>query len=108
MIYKVILNFIGLHLKTEINEALVTNSKHHRSPYISTNFMRFPWLVIGRKNWLFSTNPNGAEASAMLYSIVETAKANGLILYDYMVKCMQELSKAEPDIDALLPWNFKH
>ncbi len=44
----------------------------------------------------------------MLYSIVETAKANGLILYDYMVKCMQELAKAEPDIDALLPWNFKH
>ncbi|MGY5652961.1 IS66 family transposase, partial [Vibrio cincinnatiensis] len=64
-------------------------------------------LVIGRKNWLFSTNPNGAEASAMLYSIVETAKANGLIVYDYMVKCMQELAKAEPDIDALLPWNFK-
>ncbi len=43
MIYKVILNFIGLHLKTEINEALVTHSKHHRSPYISTTFMRFPW-----------------------------------------------------------------
>ncbi|SNX49878.1 Transposase IS66 family protein [Vibrio thalassae] len=65
-------------------------------------------LVIGRKNWLFSTNPKGADASAMLYSIVETAKVNGLILYDYMVKCMQELAKAEPNIDALLPWNFKH
>ncbi|EOG7770274.1 hypothetical protein ACLIOK_003409, partial [Vibrio cholerae] len=35
MIYKMILIFIGLHLKTEINEALVTNSKHHRSPYIN-------------------------------------------------------------------------
>ncbi|WP_439148198.1 IS66 family transposase, partial [Vibrio sp.] len=65
-------------------------------------------LVIGRKNWLFSNTPNGADASAMLYSIVETAKANGLILYDYMVKCMKELAKVEPDIDALLPWNFKH
>ncbi|KFE11315.1 hypothetical protein DN37_3197 [Vibrio cholerae] len=42
MNYKVILNFIGLHLKTEIKEALVANSKHHRSPYISTTFMRFP------------------------------------------------------------------
>ncbi|MFL7033626.1 hypothetical protein BCS71_09775 [Vibrio lentus] len=31
-----------------------------------------------------------------------------LILYDYMVKCMKELAKVEPDIDALLPWNFKH
>ncbi|MGR3087295.1 hypothetical protein ABMY21_22410, partial [Vibrio vulnificus] len=38
-------NFIGLHLKTEINEALVTNSKHHRSPYISTTFMRFPCIA---------------------------------------------------------------
>lgn len=65
-------------------------------------------LVIGRKNWFFSSNPNGAEASAVLYSIVKTAKANGLILYDYMAKCMQELATSEPDIDALLPWNFKH
>ncbi len=46
MLYKVILNFIGLHLKTEINEALVTNSKHQRSAYVSTTFMRFPCLFI--------------------------------------------------------------
>lgn len=44
----------------------------------------------------------------MLYSIIETAKANDLILYDYMVKAMQELAKPEPDIDSLLPWNVSH
>lgn len=65
-------------------------------------------LVIGRKNWLFANTPNGADASAVLYSIIETAKANGLILYDYMVKCMKELAKPEPALDALLPWNFSH
>lgn len=65
-------------------------------------------LVNGRKNRLFSNTTNGADASAMLYSIVETSKANGLILYDYMAKCMQELAQAEPNIDALLTWNFKH
>lgn len=65
-------------------------------------------LVIGRKNWLFANNPHGAEASALLYSIIETAKANGLILYDYLVKCMKELAKSEPDINSLLPWNFLH
>ncbi len=65
-------------------------------------------LVIGRKNWLFANNPNGADASALLYSIIGTAKANGLILYDYMVKCMKELAKSEPDIDSLLPWNVSH
>uniref|UniRef100_UPI001C8EE90C hypothetical protein n=1 Tax=Vibrio cholerae TaxID=666 RepID=UPI001C8EE90C len=32
------------HQKTEIKEALVANSKHHRSPYISTTFMRFPYI----------------------------------------------------------------
>ncbi|TKF54481.1 hypothetical protein FCV60_09190 [Vibrio sp. F13] len=42
------------------------------------------------------------------FSITEIAKANGLILYDYMVKCMKEWAKAEPDIDALRSWNFKH
>ncbi len=65
-------------------------------------------LVIGRKNGLFSTNPLDADASALLYSIIETAKANGLILYDYMVKCMKELAKPGSDINALLPWNFSH
>jgi hypothetical protein len=44
----------------------------------------------------------------MLYSIIETAKANGLILYDYLVQCMQELAKPAPDIESLLPWNFSH
>lgn len=65
-------------------------------------------LVIGRKNWLFANNPNGADASALLYSIIETAKVNELILYDYMAICMQELAKSEPDIDSLLSWNFTH
>ncbi len=60
-------------------------------------------LVIGRKNWLFADAPHGADASALLYSIIETANDNGLILYDYLVKCMQELAKSEPDINSLFP-----
>lgn len=65
-------------------------------------------MVIGRKNWLFADTPKGADASAMLYSIIETAKANGLIMYDYLVQCMKELAKPEQDIESLLPWNFSH
>ena len=37
-------------------------------------------FVIGRKNWLFSNTPRGARSSAIIYSIVETAKANGLVV----------------------------
>lgn len=64
-------------------------------------------FVIGRKAWLFSQTANGAHASAALYSIVETAKANGLIPFDYVLKCLDELCKPEPDVEVLLPWNIK-
>ncbi|MBF4307496.1 IS66 family transposase, partial [Vibrio anguillarum] len=45
-------------------------------------------FVIGRKNWLFSASTQGARSSAMLYSIIETAKANGLVPYDYIAHCL--------------------
>ena len=62
-------------------------------------------FVIGRKNWLFSNTENGANASAVLYSLVETAKANGLVPFDYLNTLLEELPKAPENIDHLLPWN---
>ena len=62
-------------------------------------------FVIGRKNWLFSNTANGAKASAMLYSIIETAKANGLTPFDYIAHCLDKLSHKDCDIEQLLPWN---
>jgi len=64
-------------------------------------------FVIGRKNWLFSNTANGAKASAMLYSMIETAKANGLIPFDYIAHCLEQLSCAHVDVEKLLPWNVK-
>lgn len=66
-------------------------------------------FVIGRKNWLFSNTANGAQSSAMLYSIVETAKANGLVPYDYIEHCLTVLCQNPDDqaLDTLLPWNVK-
>ncbi|WP_085283334.1 IS66 family transposase [Colwellia chukchiensis] len=64
-------------------------------------------FVIGRKNWLFSKTANGANASAMLYSIIETAKANGLTPFDYVAYCLEQLSDQNVDVEALLPWNVK-
>jgi transposase len=63
-------------------------------------------FVIGRKNWMFSNTANGAQASAILYSIVETAKANGLIPFDYLHRLLEELSGKPAHIDQLLPWNI--
>lgn len=64
-------------------------------------------FVIGRKNWLFSNATSGAHASATLYSIIETAKANGLTLFDYITHCLEHLAASPDNVEALLPWNIK-
>ena len=62
-------------------------------------------FVLGRKNWLFADTPRGAEASARLYSLIETAKANGLEPFAYLRKVFAELPAAQTaaDIEKLLP-----
>ena len=64
-------------------------------------------FVVGRKAWLFSDTPKGAIASARLYSLVETAKANGLEPFAYLrhIFTMLPQAKTLEDIEALLPWN---
>jgi transposase len=64
-------------------------------------------FVIGRKGWLFSTSVDGAKASANLYSLVETAKANGLNPYAYLKQVFTDLPNTETveEIEALLPWH---
>lgn len=67
-------------------------------------------FTIGRKNWLFSGSPKGAEASAVVYSIIETAKANGLNQYDYLQFLFKNLPgvqfEAHPEfLEEFLPWD---
>ena len=67
-------------------------------------------FTIGRKNWLFSASPKGAAASAAVYSIVETCKANGLDPFQYLTHLFERIPnidfKIHPEqLDTLLPWN---
>jgi transposase len=64
-------------------------------------------FVLGRKNWLFAGTPGGAEASASLYSLLETAKANGQEPYSYLRYIFAKLPYATTlsEYEALLPWN---
>ncbi|MBF7096297.1 IS66 family transposase [Alkalibacter mobilis] len=67
-------------------------------------------FTVGRKNWLFSSSPAGADASATVYSIVETAKANGLNPYKYLEHLLTEIPSMDiqknlESLDDLLPWN---
>lgn len=63
-------------------------------------------FVIGRKNWLFSQTATGANASAVLYSVIETAKTKDLNVFEYAMTCLDELSKSNVDVEQLLPWQF--
>lgn len=62
-------------------------------------------LVIGRKNFLFCNSVDGANATANLYSLIETARANKIEPYRYLRKVFTELPKATrlEEIEALLP-----
>lgn len=66
-------------------------------------------FAVGRRAWLFSATVEGATASANLYSLVETAKANRLEPYAYLRHILTELPKATTveAIEALLPWNVE-
>lgn len=67
-------------------------------------------FTVGRKNWLFSDTPKGASASAAVYSIVETAKANGLEIYTYLEYLLLYMPDCDwqnhpEDLDDLMPWS---
>jgi hypothetical protein len=63
-------------------------------------------FVMGRKAWLFSNTPEGAHASSVMYSIIETAKENGLHPFHYVKYLLETLpNRATSDVESLLPWN---
>ena len=66
-------------------------------------------FACGRRAWLFADTPAGADASAVHYSLIETAKLNGLEPYAYLNYVFKKLPYAETveDIEALLPWHVK-
>ena len=66
-------------------------------------------FAIGRKNWMFSDRQSGAKASAMYYSIIESAKANGLEPFAYLSALFTQLPscKTVEEHELLMPWNIK-
>jgi hypothetical protein len=66
-------------------------------------------FVIGRKNWLFCNTPKGATASAVIYSVIETAKENGLNPFPYLEFLFHQLPNVDREdstaLEQLLPWS---
>ena len=65
-------------------------------------------VVLGRKNWLFSDTQDGASASMTVFSIVETAKANGLDPQKYLLFLLDQrpgIEMTDNELDQLMPWS---
>ncbi len=66
-------------------------------------------FVMGRKNFLFANTPRGADFSAVMYSLVETPKENGLNPYEYLVFLLKTAPNLDQEkenwVEELLPWN---
>jgi hypothetical protein len=66
-------------------------------------------FAVGRRAWLFLDTQRGAHASANIYSLASTCRANGINALAYFTYLYEQLPKAitAEDLDALLPWNVK-
>ena len=65
-------------------------------------------FTVGRKNWLFSASPKGATASAIVYTIVEMAKANDLNTYKYLTYLLSQRPNdkmSDEQLEQLAPWS---
>ncbi len=89
-----------LQVYLEQGEATIDNNRAERA---------IKAFVIGRKNWLFSNTRSGAHATTLLYSLVETAKANGIQPSTYLTALFEQLPhcKEIDKLDHLLPWTIK-
>ena len=67
-------------------------------------------FVIGRKNWLFSDTVKGAKSSAIIYSLIETAKANGIEPYTYLYLILTDMQYigrpfSNEELESFMPWS---
>jgi len=64
-------------------------------------------IALGRKNWLFAGSELGGQRAARFYTLIETAKLNGIDPHAYLTHLFERLPSAKAaDLDSLLPWNF--
>lgn len=105
----------------KLNEAIEYSLNHKEELTAFLNDVKIPLtnslaertirpFAVGRKNWLFSGSPKGAESCGIIYSIVESAKANGLSPYKYILHVLKKLPREWSEItdtvlDSFLPWS---
>jgi transposase len=103
---------LGKALSYTVNQwpKLVLHLEHPEVP-VDNNYLenQIRPFAQGRRAWLFAQNPYGAKASANLYSLVSSARVNGLEPYAYLLHLLEQFPMASTAeaLEALLPWSVK-
>lgn len=94
------------------DKTLFAIAKHLTNHQLCWNYCRkvlpIRPFTVGRKNWLFSDTPKGAEASATVYTMVEMAKAHGLNIYKYLEYLLENRptsAMSDEQLEKFSPWN---
>ena len=87
--------------------AFLSNGEVPISNNLAENAIRL--FTLGRKNWLFCDTTKGAKASAIVYSLVESAKANGVEPFAYLQHVLVELpylgkNQSHEELESFMPW----
>ena len=86
--------------------------KYLESPYLTPDNNAAEQSIrpfcLGRANWLFNKCPSGADSSCGMYTLIETAKQNGLVPFEYLMTLFEKApsAKTSDDWEKLLPWNI--
>jgi transposase len=104
-------NLLGTALNYTLNQwdkMVMYLESYHLTPDNNACENAIRPFVIGRKNWLMSGSPVGAESSCGIYSLIETAKQNDIIPFNYLMALFEKapLASSREDWDKLLPWNI--
>ena len=108
---EVILKDVRIRISNDVDPHLLARTIDGRCSFtnnLSENAIR-PFAV-GRKNWLFSDSVNGANASAVVYTMVEMAKAHDLNIYGYLKYLLEQRPSEEmtdEQLSELAPWSEK-
>ena len=95
---------VGSKLEDAVNYAL------NQEQYLRAFLKNGEVFVIGRKNWLFSDTVKGAKSSAIIYSLIETAKANGVEPYAYLTLVLTDMQYmgrpfSNEELENFMPWS---
>lgn len=99
----------ALRSREKVRVALTSKTRNPCFPPFEKEQHNESGIAIGRKNWLFAGSKAGGERAAAIYSVIETAKLNGIEPQAYIADVLEKIASGRPASrwDELMPWAWQ-